>query len=156
MLPAMLLLVSVGRDEAWRAPIAVAAGIYVAGTMLRLARQAQLELLTDGVGDPHGARGVFAGMPAPVAGNCLLAVVVLAPPAPVVVATAVLAAALMVADFPYPNNHSLGAWFVGGLLAASFAAIAGLISLDVPAAVALIGLLPLAFVRVYLQRRRRA
>jgi hypothetical protein len=64
------------------------------------------------------------------------------------VAVVALVAMLLVADFPYPNNKNVvGAGFVAGLLAASFAALAGLISLDVPAAIALVGLLPVAVVR---------
>ena len=55
---------------------------------------------------------------------------------------------LLVADYPYPNNKSLvGAGFVAALLAASFAALAGVISLDIPSAIALVGLLPVAVVR---------
>ena len=55
---------------------------------------------------------------------------------------------LLVADYPYPNNKTVvGSVFVGALLVASFAALAGLISLDVPSVVALVGLLPVAVVR---------
>ena len=84
-------------------------------------------------------------MPSPVGGNCVLAVVVLDPPVLLSLVVVALVAALLVADFPYPNNKSLlGAGFVAALLAASFAAIAGVISLDVPAVIALVGLLPIA------------
>ena len=87
-------------------------------------------------------------MPSPVGGNCLLAIVVLAPPAAVSVTVAALVAVLLVADYPYPSNKTVaGAVYVGGLLAASFAALAGLISLEIPSAVALAGLLPIAVLR---------
>ena len=59
-----------------------------------------------------------------------------------------LVAALLVVNFPYPTNKTVvGGGFVAVLLAASFAALAGLISLDVPSAIALVGLLPIAVVR---------
>jgi hypothetical protein len=55
---------------------------------------------------------------------------------------------LLVAVFQYPINKSVvGSVFFGALLVASFAALAGLISLDVPSVVALVGLLPVAVVR---------
>jgi hypothetical protein len=87
-------------------------------------------------------------MPSPAGGNCVLAIVVLAPAPAISVAVVALVAVLLVADYTYPSNKTLvGAAFVAGLLAASFAAIAGLISLDVPSAVALAGLLPIAVAR---------
>jgi hypothetical protein len=73
---------------------------------------------------------------------------VLTPPAPVAAAVVLAVAYFLVADIEYPNNSRLGGVYVAALLVASFAALAGLISLDVPAAAALIGLLPVAIVRV--------
>ena len=78
--------------------------------------------------------------PRPVGGNCVLAIVVLAPPPAVSVGVVALVAVLLVADFPYPNNKTVvGAAYVAALLVASFAALAGLISLEVPSVVALVG-----------------
>lgn len=141
LLPAMLLLARVHEDEAWTLPAAGAASVYVGAMILRLARQAAIDRA-------GGAPSEFTGMPAPVGGNCVLAIVVLAPPAPVAVAVAVLVAALLVGDFPYPSNkNAAGALYVGGLLLASFAALAGLIPLAVPSVAALVGLLPVAVLR---------
>jgi CDP-diacylglycerol--serine O-phosphatidyltransferase len=151
LLPATLLVARVHEDDGWTAPALAVACAYVAATILRLARHAWLE-------QAHAeklARGVavavhpqFTGMPSPVGGNCVLAIVVLAPPPAVSLGVVALVAALLVADFPYPNNKTVvGAAFVAALLAASFAALAGLISLDIPSAAALIGLLPIAVVR---------
>jgi len=150
LLPAMLLLARVQADDAWTYPALAAASIYVGATILRLARQAWLERVRDASGPRRAgeAQPDFTGMPSPVGGNCVLAVVVLAPPAPAAVAVIALVAVLLVADFPYPSNKTvLGAVFVGGLLLASFAALAGLISLAVPSAAALVGLLPVAVLR---------
>jgi CDP-diacylglycerol--serine O-phosphatidyltransferase len=151
LLPAMLLLARLQEDDAWTAPALAVAGAYVAATMLRLARQSWLEQAHAEAlagGAPDTAQPPFTGMPSPVGGNCVLAIVVLAPAPAVSVAVVALVAMLLVADFPYPNNKNVvGAGFVAGLLAASFAALAGLISLDVPAAIALVGLLPVAVVR---------
>jgi CDP-diacylglycerol--serine O-phosphatidyltransferase len=136
--PAMLL-VGVTAGTSARVVVAVAGCVYVAATILRLGRYATMEA----AGKP-AARGDFTGMPSPVGGNCILATVVLAPPPAVSAAAAVIVALLLVADFPYRNNESWGGVFVGVLLAASFAGIAGLISLDVPAVIALVGLVPVA------------
>ena len=119
--------------------------------MLRLARHAKVEGEERAAAAQLGRkplRGEFSGMPSPVGGNCVLAIVVLTPPAAVAAVGVALVAWLLVADFPYPNNTASGGVFVAALLVASFAAIAGLISLDIPAAAALIGLLPIAIVRV--------
>ena len=146
-LPAMLLLAGLD-DDGWTTPALVVACTYVAATILRLSRQAWLErahsvALARGTDDTRFPE--FTGMPSPVGGNCVLAVVVLDPPVLLSLVVVALVAALLVADFPYPNNKSLlGAGFVAALLAASFAAIAGVISLDVPAVIALVGLLPIA------------
>ena len=150
MLPAMLLLARLHTNHQWQVPLILVACAYVATTILRLARYArgeadQREAAVRGVAAP--ARGDFSGMPSPVGGNCVLAVVVLGPPAVVCVCVVALVALLLVADFPYPNNTAVGGVFVGVLLAASFAGLAGLISLDVPSAMALVGLLPVAVVR---------
>jgi CDP-diacylglycerol--serine O-phosphatidyltransferase len=151
LLPAMLLLVRMHEDDGWTAPALVVASAYVGATILRLARQAWLEqahaeALASGAVDVDQPQ--FTGMPSPVGGNCVLAVVVLAPPPAVSVAVVTLVAALLIVDYPYPHNKTLvGAGFVAGLLVASFAALAGLISLEVPSAIALAGLLPIAVVR---------
>ena len=87
-------------------------------------------------------------MPSPVGGNCVLAIVVLAPPPAVSSAWWRSSPCCSSRDFPYPNNKTVvGAVFVAALLVASFAALAGLISLDVPSVIALVGLLPIAVVR---------
>jgi phosphatidylserine synthase len=151
LLPAMLLVARVHEDAGWTAPALAVACTYVGATMLRLARQAWLEQ-TRFEALPRGAVDIaqpeFTGMPSPVGGNCVLAVAVLAPPPVVSLAVVALVAALLVANFPYPTNKTVvGGGFVAVLLAASFAALAGLISLDVPSAIALVGLLPIAVVR---------
>jgi len=151
LLPAMLLLARLDEDAGWTAPALVVACLYVGATILRLARQAWLErahadAVARGAAETPAAQ--FRGMPSPAGGNCVLAIVVLDPPAAVALAVVALVAVLLVADYPYPSNKTLlGGVFVGGLLAASFAALAGLISLDIPSAVALAGLLPIAVVR---------
>lgn len=142
LLPAALFVASVHEHAAWRVPALAAAAVYVAMTMLRLARYAKCE-----ADAPDRERGAFSGMPSPVGGNCMLAIVVLTPAAPIAVAGVVLVALLLVSDFPYPNNSRYGGVYVAALLAASFAALLGLISLDIPAVAALVGLLPLAVVR---------
>jgi len=141
LLPALLLIASVHDDTSWRDPTVFACAAYVGTSILRLARHAMAEA-------QQPVRPEFSGMPSPVGGNCILAMVVLSPPAPVAALGAVVVAWLLVADFPYPNKRSLGGVFVAVLLAASFAGIAGLISLDIPAVMALVGLLPIAIVRV--------
>ena len=151
LLPAMLLIASLHGETGWRGPVIVAATLYVVTTALRLARHAKHEADERARAVRSGTapeRGEFSGMPSPAGGNCVLAIVVLAPPAPLAVAVVAVVAVLLVADFPYPNNARLGGVYVAALLAASFAALAGLISLDVPAAAALAGLLPIAIVRV--------
>jgi CDP-diacylglycerol---serine O-phosphatidyltransferase len=151
LLPAMLLLVRVHEDDGWTAPALIVASAYIGTTILRLARQAWLErahaeAFARGAVDTPQPQ--FTGMPSPVGGNCVLAIVVLAPPPWVSVAVVALVAVLLVADYPYPNNKTIvGAGFVAALLAASFAALAGLISLNIPSAVALVGLLPIAVLR---------
>ena len=149
LLPAMLVVASV--DDSWRGLTLVAAAAYVGATMLRLARYAKAEAEERAAVAQLGReplRGEFSGMPSPVGGNCVLAIVVLTPPAAVAAVGVAVVAWLLIADFPYPNNSAFGGVFVAALLVASFAAIAGLISLDIPAAAALIGLLPIAIVRV--------
>src|SRR5215211_5629844 len=121
LLPALLLIASVHDDTSWRDPTVFACAAYVGTSILRLARHAMAEA-------QQPVRPEFSGMPSPVGGNCILAMVVLSPPAPVAALGAVVVA-----------------WL---LLAASFAGIAGLISLDIPAVMALVGLLPIAIVRV--------
>lgn len=151
ILPALLLLAQLREDDAGTVPALVVACAYVSATIVRLARQAALEQTrrdarVDAGVDP--APTTFQGMPSPAGGNCVLAIVVLSPSPPIAIGVVALVAVLLVADYSYPSNKSLvGATFVGGLLAASFAAIAGLISLDVPSAIALAGLLPIAVVR---------
>ena len=152
LLPATLLLARLSEEgDAWTAAALAAACLYVGATILRLARQAWLERAhADAVaqGTASSAQPPFTGMPSPVGGNCVLAIVVLAPPPAVSVTVVSLVAVLLVADYRYPNNKTvLGAAFVAGLLATSFAALAGLISLAVPSVVALAGLLPIAVVR---------
>ena len=147
LLPALLFVATVHEEAGgWRIPALAAAALYVGTTMLRLARYAKVEA-DDLAAEGTHERGAFSGMPSPVGGNLMLALVVLQPPAPVAIAGAVLVAALLVSDFPYPNNASYGGVYVAALLVASFAALAGLISLDIPAIAALVGLLPLAVVR---------
>jgi CDP-diacylglycerol---serine O-phosphatidyltransferase len=152
MLPAMLLVARVHGHDGWAAAGLAAAAVYVGATILRLARQAWLEQAHAAArarGEVESVHPPFTGMPSPVGGNCVLAVVVLAPPPAASVAVVALVAVLLVADFPYPNNKTLvGAAYVGALLAASFAALAGLISLRIPSAAALAVLLPVALVRV--------
>jgi phosphatidylserine synthase len=150
MLPAMLLLARLHTARGWQAPLILIACAYVAATILRLARYArgeaaQREARARGLADT--SRAEFSGMPSPAGGNCVLALVVLAPSAGVSVVIVALVTVLLIADFPYPNNTAIGGVLVGGLLALSFAALAGLISLDVPAVAALAGLLPIAILR---------
>jgi CDP-diacylglycerol--serine O-phosphatidyltransferase len=150
LLPGALFVASVHEHRAWRVWALAAAALYVAMTMLRLARYAKHEAEAVAEAAAHGTsaqRGAFSGMPSPVGGNCILAIVVLSPSAPVAVGGAVLVALLLVSDFSYPNNSRYGAIYVGALLVASFAALLGLISLDIPSVAALAGLLPLALVR---------
>lgn len=151
MLPAMLLVQRVHEDDGWTGAGLAVASVYVGATIVRLARQALLERLHADVrarGDAVADHPPFMGMPSPVGGNCVLAVVVLDPPVAVSVAVVALVAVLLVAEFPYPNNKNVvGATYVGGLLTASFAALAGLISLRIPSAAALAVLLPAAVVR---------
>ena len=151
LLPALLFVASTHGEASWRGPVLVAAAMYVALTMLRLARHAKFEA------DEHAAaklagrepvRAPFTGMPSPVGGNCVLAIVVLTPPPALAVAVVGVVALLLIADISYPDNSAAGGAFVAALLAASFLALAGVISLDVPSAAALIGLLPIAIVRV--------
>ena len=150
MLPAILLVARLQGDGGWKGAALAVASVYVAATILRLARQALLER-EHAETVVHGTASVqppFTGMPSPVGGNCVLAIVVFDPTPGVAVAVVALVAVLLVADFPYPNNKTLlGAAYVAGLLAASFAALAGLISLRIPSAIALAGLLPIAVVR---------
>lgn len=150
MLPAILLVARLNEDDGWTGVGLAVASLYVGATILRLARQALLERLhAEAVirGVVDSAHQPFAGMPSPVGGNCVLAIVVLAPPPAVSVAMVALIAILLVADFPYPNNKTVfGAAYVAGLLAASLAALAGLISLRIPSAAALAVLLPVAVV----------
>ena len=150
MLPAILLVARLHEDDGWTEVGLAVASLYVGATILRLARQALLERLQAEAatrGKADSAQQPFTGMPSPVGGNCVLAIVVLAPPPAVAVAVVALIAVLLVADFPYPNNKTvLGAAYVGALLAASFAALAGLISLRIPSAAALAVLLPVAVV----------
>jgi CDP-diacylglycerol---serine O-phosphatidyltransferase len=151
LLPGMLLVVKFGEYGSGAAPALVVAGGYVAATIIRLARQSWLEQAHADAVTRHGASAVqpeFTGMPSPVGGNCVLAVVVLAAPSVISLSVAALVALLLVARFPYPNNKTtLGAVFVSVLLALSFVAIAGLIPLAVPCIVTLVGLLPIALVR---------
>jgi CDP-diacylglycerol---serine O-phosphatidyltransferase len=150
LLPAALFVATLHEHEAWRVPALAAAALYVATTILRLARFAKHEADEAADAAARGTvpvRGPFSGMPSPVGGNCMLALVVLTPSPPVAVAGAALVALLLVSDFSYPNNRRYGGVYVAALLAASFAALLGLISLDVPAVAALVGLLPLAVVR---------
>jgi CDP-diacylglycerol--serine O-phosphatidyltransferase len=155
LLPAVLLIAAT-QDSAAAGAVVVAACLYVGAMMLRLARFA---IATAGGAqpplDPRTGRRGFRGMPAPVGGNCVLALAVLAPPAAACVALAALVAALLLADFPFPDNHSWGGVFVAGLLAASFAGIAGVISLDIPAAIALAVLVPVALVGVIREALQR-
>jgi phosphatidylserine synthase len=146
--PALLLIATTNGSGA-HLPVIVAACVYVGATILRLARFAVMESTLRQVAQAGGfepERGSFSGMPSPVGGNCILAIVVLAPPAGVCAVAAALTAILLVADYEYPNNSSWSGVFVGVLLVASFAGIAGLISLDVPAVIALVGLVPVALV----------
>ncbi len=140
LLPA-ILVIGVTRDSAGAAVVVVAVCAYVCAMMLRLARFAVAEAAA---AERPAGRREFRGMPSPVGGNCVLALAVLAPPAGVCAAIAALVAILLVTDFPFPDHHSWRGVFVAGLLAASFAGIAGIISLDIPAAVALAVLLPVA------------
>jgi phosphatidylserine synthase len=113
-------------------------------TVLRLARQSAIEQ----VGAETDGPVPYTGMPAPAGGNCVLAIVVLAPPPLVSVAVVAVVAWLLVAAFPFPTNKTtVGAVFVGAVLVASFAALAGLIPLSVPSVLSLIGLLPVALYR---------
>jgi CDP-diacylglycerol---serine O-phosphatidyltransferase len=147
LLPAALLVARVHEHSDWTTAALVGACAYVGATILRLARQAAIDQRVAGL-DPDGTTPPFTGMPSPVGGNCVLAIVVLAPPPLVSVAVTALVAWLLVASFPYPTNKTLvGGVFVGGLLVVSFAAIAGLIPLAVPCVIALLGLLPVALVR---------
>jgi CDP-diacylglycerol---serine O-phosphatidyltransferase len=147
LLPAALLVARVHEHPGWTSAALVAACAYVGATVLRLARQAAIDQQAGRL-DPNGTPPPFTGMPSPAGGNCVLAIVVLAPPPVVSFVVTVLVAYLLVASFPYPTNKTLvGAVFVGGLLVASFASIAGLIPLAVPCVIALVGLLPVALVR---------
>lgn len=146
-----ILLIAITEGSKWHLAVVVAACLYAAGTILRLARFAVMDSLAEQAARVDGAeaqRGPFNGMPSPVGGNCILALVVLAPPAGVCALAATAVAALLVADFDYPNNSSWGGVFVGALLVASFAGIAGIISLDVPSIIALVGLVPTAAIGI--------
>jgi CDP-diacylglycerol---serine O-phosphatidyltransferase len=151
MLPAILLVARVHENDGWAPAGLAVASLYVAATILRLARQALLERVHDEAvahGEADSAQPPFTGMPSPVGGNCVLAIVVLAPPPAVSVVVVALVSILLVADFPYPNNKTvIGAAYVAALLAASFAALADLISLKIPSAAAIAVLLPVAVVR---------
>lgn len=143
------LVIAITSGSTWHLAVVVSACIYAGATILRLARFAVMEQSAHELASTAGEtarRGAFNGMPSPVGGNCVLALVVLAPPAVVCAIATALVGALLVADFEYPNNSSWGGVFVGGLLVASFAGIAGFISLDVPAIIALVGLVPTAAV----------
>jgi CDP-diacylglycerol--serine O-phosphatidyltransferase len=158
LLPAMLLLARLRDHGSWRAPLLVVSCAYVAGTILRLARHSQHESSAREVGARHGRsaeRVAYSGLPSPAGGNCVLAVCVLVPPAPVAVLTVAVVAVLLVSDFPYPINSTVGSVFIFALLAMSFIAIAGVIPLDVPAAVALVGLLPIAIYNALRKLSRR-
>jgi CDP-diacylglycerol--serine O-phosphatidyltransferase len=151
MLPAMLLLARLHDARDWKVPLVLITCAYVGSTILRLARYARgeaaaREAVARGDASPQ-ARGDFSGMPSPVCGNCVLAVVVLGASAAVSVTLVALVAVLAVADFPYPHNAAIAGAFVAVLLALSFAALAGLFSLDVPSVVALVGLLPVGVLR---------
>lgn len=151
LLPATLLVVKFGEYGGRAAPALVVAGGYVAATIVRLARQSWLEQAHADAVARHGAstaKPEFTGMPSPVGGNCVLAVVVLAAHPLMSLSITALVALLLVARFPYPNNRTtVGAAFVCVLLVLSFVAIAGLIPLAVPCIVALVGLLPIAVFR---------
>jgi CDP-diacylglycerol--serine O-phosphatidyltransferase len=151
LLPAMLLVAKLREYSGWAVPTLVVAGGYVAATIVRLARQAWLEQAHVDAVAKHGASTAqpeFTGMPSPVGGNCVLAVVVLAAHPAISLSIAALVALLLVARFPYPNNKTrLGAAFVGVLLVLSFVAIAGLIPLAVPCILSLVGMLPIAVFR---------
>lgn len=147
LLPALLLVATVQDETAWRDATLVGTGLYVGATILRLARHAKAEADELAAGDEH-VPGDFSGMPSPAGGNCVLALVVLEPPAPVAAAGVALVALLLVADYPYPYKSGIAGVYVGALLVASFVAIAGLISLDIPAVAALVGLLPIALYRL--------
>jgi CDP-diacylglycerol--serine O-phosphatidyltransferase len=150
LLPAMLLIAVAYEDQDWHGAIVVVAAVYVGATILRLARNAKFE---DDI-DAHAAlsgtkvpRGDFSGMPSPAGGNCVLAVAILDPPGPVAAVTVAVVAFLLMAEFPYPRKTGFAGVFVGALLVTSFAAIAGLFSLDVPCVIALVGLLPVGLQR---------
>lgn len=147
LLPGLLLVASLHDDPGWTGAVLVAASLYVGGVILRLARFAHHEEAERAVGGAYRP-GPFSGMPSPAGGNCVLALVVLSPPAPIAVPAALGIAYLLVADIPYPDKSRAGGVFVAGLLALSFVALAGLVPLEVPAALALLGLLPVALVRV--------
>jgi phosphatidylserine synthase len=147
----MLLLARLHGAHVWQVPLVLITCAYVGSTILRLARYARgeaaaREAVARGESGPQ-ARGDFSGMPSPVCGNCVLAVVVLDPSAAVALTLVGLVAVLAVADFPYPHNAALAGAFVAVLLVLSFAALAGLFSLDVPSVVALVGLLPVGLLR---------
>jgi len=151
LLPAILIVARLRENDGWTAPALVAASVYVGATILRLARQAFLErehAEARASGAVDSTHPPFTGMPSPVGGNCLLAIVVLAPPPAVSVAVVLLVAVLLVASYPYPNNKTvIGAAYVAALLAASFAALADLISLKIPSVAAIAVLLPVAVFR---------
>jgi CDP-diacylglycerol---serine O-phosphatidyltransferase len=142
LLPGALLVVSLDGEGGWRAAGIAAASLYVGGVILRLARFALHEAQAG-----HVAGRPFSGMPSPAGGNCVLAIVVLTLPAPVAVLGVAGVAYLLVADIPFPDKSRWGGVYVAALLAASFVALAGLIPLEVPAAAALLGLVPIAVLR---------
>ncbi len=140
LLPAVLVIAAT-TDSAGGAIVVAAACLYVGAMMVRLGRFGAAEAAR-----AQRIQHSFRGMPSPVAGNCVLALALLAPPAGVCAAIAAVVATLLVSDFPFPDNRSWRGVFVAGLLAASFAGVAGLISLDIPAAIALAVLLPVALI----------
>jgi CDP-diacylglycerol---serine O-phosphatidyltransferase len=147
LLPAALLVARLQEDDGWMAVALIVACLYTLATMLRLARNAWLEHAR-AASAPGAPQPEFHGMPSPVGGNCVLAIVVLAPAPLLSAAVVVIVSVLLVANFPYPNNKTVvGTTYVAALLVLSFAALAGLISLKVPSVVALVGLLPIAVVR---------
>lgn len=157
MLPAMLLVVALQELQGWALPALTVAAGYVAATIVRLARQSWLEQAHDAAsaGGANTGKPDFTGMPSPVGGNCVLAVVVLgAPPVPSLLIVA-LVALLLVARYPYPHNKTVvGGVFVGALLGLSFVAILGLIPLAVPCILTLVVLLPIALFRAARSVRR--
>jgi CDP-diacylglycerol---serine O-phosphatidyltransferase len=140
--PAVVLVAARSADpEPWRAAILVASGMFVACSMLRLARFAVF---------PPPPDGGFYGLPAPSAGGVLIALAFVDPHPALTLAIVLAVSALMVSTirYPHPAPKTIAllciygvalALALGGLIPSWPVALAWLIVVPViPAAAALL------------------